>query len=181
VVKHQQDFLSFSHHQIYGIVRMAGRDSESQQTNRFSGHSEYGPPVQRQQHSRLQHSAEILPAWGNGQLEGEWEGEPLAAMNGGVVQGTLQGPHHFNAENYDTVNYPPSPGDPAMQYTYPNGSFIQRTREYEQVIFPVCSDLSSRIYPCLNLRRRRINKMTSLAMLLLPLSQAPTKSRFRMH
>ena len=48
----------------------------------------------------------MLPAWGNGQLEGEWEGEPLAAGNGGAVRGTPQDPHRLNVEN---LNYPPPP------------------------------------------------------------------------
>jgi len=34
---------------------------------------------------------------------------------------------------------------------YPNGGFAQRPREHEQVISPVCSSFSSRIYSCLNL------------------------------
>ena len=34
---------------------------------------------------------------------------------------------------------------------YPNRGFAQRLREHEQVIVPVCSNLSSRTYSCLKL------------------------------
>jgi len=115
---------------------MAGR--EPPQPNHFSGHSNYVPPVQHQEHDHLQHSAEMLPAWGNGQFDGEWERRPLAAGNGGATaaQGTTQDPHHFDVENHDMVlNYPPPPGDPAVQHMYPNGGFVQGPPEHEQVNF----------------------------------------------
>jgi len=42
----------------------------------------------------------MFPTWGNGQLEGEWEGEHLAAGNDSAVQD----------QQRLNVNYPPPPG-----------------------------------------------------------------------
>ncbi|KAH9960677.1 hypothetical protein BC827DRAFT_386538 [Russula dissimulans] len=71
------------------------------------------------------------PAWGNGQFEGEWEGGPLAAAGNGGTNAAPQDPHHVNTENYAMINYPPPPGDPAVQHMYPNGRSVQGPPEHE--------------------------------------------------
>jgi len=140
-----------------------------------------------------------MPAWGNGQLEGEWEGEPLITGNTGAVQGTPQDPHHLNAENYDMVNYPPPPGVsnciPECSFDLIN-SWRIRIRQFNTCIpmedlpkgpentsksFPLCALAFLPAYILVStFRCRRINQMICLPTLLLALSQTLTKPLFLM-
>ncbi|KAI9464776.1 hypothetical protein F5148DRAFT_174052 [Russula earlei] len=112
---------------------MAGRDPTP--ANHFSGHPNFLPRIPPRRDSHRLHDAATRPSSGHIQLDGQWEGVPMA-IGSAAAQGTMRDPHHTNMTHNGMPEYLPVPVDPVVPHVYANVGLARGVREHEQASFP---------------------------------------------